>query len=79
MKTSLLRKQYDFYVAYETKLLEQYNDPHLVIDDSLHVHSFKDVRDAYRYGAQNFEGGHFLLQECKTGVMNVVHQINCYI
>ena len=79
MKTSLLRKQYEFYVAHEAELLEQYNGTHLVIDDSLHVYSFKEARDAYRYGAQNFGGGHFLLQECKPGVLNVVHQINCYI
>lgn len=77
--TDLLQSQYDFYISHEAELLQKYNGMHLVIDDSLQVHPFSGAKEAYRYGAANFGGGHFLLQECKPGILNVVHQINCYL
>ena len=77
--SDMLQKQYDYYVSHESELLQKYNGKHLVIDESLHVYPFAEAKEAYRYGAVNFGGGHFLLQECKPGILNVVHQINCYI
>lgn len=51
MNTSLLQKQYDFYVANEEDLLKKYNGMHLVIDDLLHVYAFAEEEEAYKYGA----------------------------
>lgn len=75
----ILQKQYDFYKTHEKELLEKYSGMHLIIDDSLQVYPFAEAREAYRYGAKTFGGGHFLMQECKPGILNVVHQINCFI
>lgn len=79
MNSNLLQKQYDFYVSHEKEMLKKYNGKHLIISDSLQVFPFTEAREAYRYGARTFGGGHFLLQECKPGILDVVHQVNCYI
>ena len=78
METFALKKQYDFYANHETELLEKYNGMYLVITDSLQVFPFAEAREAYRYGAKNFGGGHFMLQECTPGILNVVHRINSF-
>ena len=47
MNTSLLQKQYDFYVANEEDLLKKYNGMHLVIDDLLHVYAFAEEEEIF--------------------------------
>lgn len=79
MDNSVIQKLYDYYVSHEQELLEKYNGKHLVISDGMNVIPFSEEKEAYRYGAKEFGGGHFLLQECKPGILNVVHQINCYV
>lgn len=71
-----LKEQYDYYVAHEKELLQQYIGKHLVISDSLQVFPFVNPKDAYRFGVQNFGAGHFMLHKCTPGSLNIVHQIN---
>lgn len=73
MVNDILQKLYDYYVSHEHELLEKYNGKHLIISDDMKVYPFNEEREAYRYGSKNFGGGHFLLQECKPGILNVVH------
>lgn len=72
-----LEKQYDFYVSHEDELLAKYNGMHLVISDDLCVMAFVKPQDAFAYGEEHYGLGHFLLQKCTPGVLQVVNSVNC--
>lgn len=72
-----LKGQYDYYVAHEKELLQQYLGKQLIISDGLQVFSFDTPKEAYRFGVQNFGAGHFMLHKCVPGSLNVVHTVNC--
>lgn len=72
-----LKGQYDYYVAHEGELLQQYPGKHLVISDNLQVFPFVNPKEAYRFGVKNFGAGHFMLHKCVPGSLNVVHTVNC--
>ena len=72
-----LKGQYDYYVAHENELLQQYRGMHLVISDGFQIFSFANPKEAYKFGVSNFGAGRFLLHKCEPGSLNVVHTINC--
>lgn len=71
-----LKSQYDYYVANEGKLLQQFTGKHLVISDSLQVYPFSNPKEAYRFGITHFGAGHFMLHKCVPGSLNVIHTVN---
>ena len=72
-----LENQYNYYVAHETELLEQYKGLHIVISNDMQVFPFKNPKEAYTFGVRNFGAGNFMLHKCEPDSLNVVHTINC--
>ena len=62
-----LRKEFDFYIKSQEKLLKKYQGKFLVIKDEAVQGSFSSQIEACRFGKDKFELGTFLIQLCTPG------------
>jgi len=63
----MLDKEFNWYLAHQSELVEQYNGKHLVIKDENVVGFYNSTSEAYRESKKKYKLGTFLIQLCTPG------------
>ena len=67
---SELQKQFDYYVANQEALVEQYNGRWVVIVDQAVVRDFETEIAAYEFASNAYRPGTFMIQRVSPGQEN---------
>ena len=63
----LLKELFDFYLANQAELVEQYNGKYIILVNNQVVGAFDTMEQAYNYAESKYELGTFLIQLCTPG------------
>jgi len=63
----MLDKEFDWYLAHQNELVEQYNGKHIVIKDGIVVGFYDSTLEAYLESKKKYKLGTFLIQLCTPG------------
>lgn len=62
-----LKKEFEFYLKNQEKLLKEHDGKYLVIKDSAVKGSFNSFEEAVAWASEQYELGSFLVQHCTPG------------
>ena len=67
MATANLKKELDYFIAHQDKLVKKYNGKFLVLKDKKVVGVYNAMRDAYWGGQGKYKLGTFAIYHCIPG------------
>ena len=65
-----VQKQFDYYLANQTALVQKYNGRYVVIVGENVVGDFGSELDAYKFASEKYEAGTFMIQLVMPGNEN---------